>query len=160
MLRQAGYEVEEATSGAQARTMLRERHLDIVLLDRVLPDMDGSEICAWIKDHPETANTFVIMLSALRTTEDDRLSGLEAGADDYIVKPVSRRELLARIKVAARLTRAQQALQASEAKHRTLAENSPDIIMRLDPSGRPTYVNQRIESVLGLSPDRFSRPPR
>ena len=155
VLRQAGYTVEEATSGAQARAILQERYTDIVLLDRVLPDMHGSEICAWIKDNPASVNTFVIMLSALRTSEDDRVSGLEAGADDYIVKPVSRRELLARIKVAARLARAQQALQASEAKHRSLAENSPDIIMRLDPTGRPTYVNQRIESAVGLSPLAF-----
>lgn len=155
VLRRAGYLVDEAASGAQARAAIQERPPDIVLLDRVLPDVDGSEIVAWIKDDPEFANIFVIMLSAFKTTEDDRVSGFAAGADDYIVKPVSPRELLARIKVAARLILAQRALQISEAKHRSLAENSPDIIMRLDPSGRPTYVNQRIESILGISPDAF-----
>ncbi len=155
VLRRAGYLVDEAASGAEARVAIQERTPDIVLLDRVLPDVDGSEIVAWIKDAPEFANIFVIMLSALKTTEDDRVSGFAAGADDYIVKPVSRRELLARIKVAARLILTQRALQVSEAKHRSLAENSPDVIMRLDPSGQPTYVNQRIESILGLSPDAF-----
>jgi PAS domain S-box-containing protein len=160
VLRQAGYQVDEAASGVLARASIQMHPPDIVLLDRVLPDADGSEIVAWIKERPQFANIFVIMLSAFKTTEDDRVSGFEAGADDYMVKPVSRRELLARIRVAMRLILSQRALQISESKHRSLAENSPDIIMRLDPTGYPTYVNQRIEAVLGLSPHAFLAGPR
>lgn len=150
ILSQSGYSLISATSGLEAQAIIMERMPDIVLLDRVLPDIDGSELCQWIKNTPHLSNTYVIMLSALKTSEDDRISGLEAGADDYVVKPVSKRELVARVKVAARLKSAQLALQASEAKHRTLAENSPDLILRLNREGFPIYVNPRVREMFGL----------
>jgi PAS domain S-box-containing protein len=151
VLAQAGYSVIQATSGEEAKKIILETMPDIVLLDRVLPDLDGSVLSDWIKGTPELSQTYVIMLSALKTSEDDRVSGLEAGADDYIVKPVSKRELLARVKVAVRLKTAQLALQASEAKHRTLAENSPDLILRVNRAGYPTYVNPRVGELFGLA---------
>ena len=126
--------------------MLAEHRPDIVLLDRVLPDLDGAEICKRIKSQPDLASIYVIMLSALKTTEDDRVSGLEAGADDYIVKPIGKRELLARIQVAVRLQKTQAELRVSEAKFRTLAENSPDIISRFDENFRYLYVTPAIET--------------
>ena len=151
VLAQAGYMVIEASSGREAQATILERMPDIVLLDRVLPDMDGSDLCQWIKGTPTLSQTYVIMLSALKTSEDDRVSGLEAGADDYIVKPVGKRELLARVKVAARLKAAQLALEVSESKHRTLAENSPDLILRLNRAGFPIYVNPRVREMFGLT---------
>jgi PAS domain S-box-containing protein len=150
VLTQAGYTIIEATSGQEAQRIIATQMPDIVLLDRVLPDIDGSDLCQWIKSTPGLSQTYVVMLSALKTSEDDRASGLEAGADDYIVKPVGKRELLARIKVATRLKAAQLALQASEAKHRTLAENSPDLILRLNIEGYPIYVNPRVRELFGL----------
>src|SRR6476620_5286835 len=150
LLTREGYTFMQATSGKEAQAILLETLPDIVLLDRVLPDMDGSELCQWVKSTPQLSQTYVIMLSALKTSEDDRVSGLEAGADDYIVKPVGKRELLARVRVAMRLKTAQLALQASEAKHRTLAENSPDLILRLNREGFPVYANQRVREVFGL----------
>ncbi len=155
VLRREGYQVLEATTGAEAMQILREQRPEIVLLDRVLPDMDGSEICQLIKAHPPLSVTYVIMLSGLKTTEDDRVSGLEAGADDYVVKPVGKRELLARIKVAVRLKNTQLALQESEAKFRTLNENSPDIIGRFDRQFRFLYVNPATEATLGLPQPAF-----
>ncbi len=152
VLAQAGYTVLQAASGAAAQSLINTHHPDIVLLDRVLPDCDGNDICTWIKQTPALSSTYVIILSGLKTSEDDRVSGLEAGADDYLVKPVSKRELLARVKVAARLCSALRALAESEASFRTLAENSPDVIIRLDPSGNPLYFNPGIEQILGLPP--------
>lgn len=160
VLTQAGYSVLAADSGAAAQAMLTAHRPEIVLLDRVLPDIDGSELCAWIKASPDFATTYVIMLSALKTSEDDRVTGLEAGADDYIVKPVGKRELLARIKVAVRLCTTQNALAASVAQFRTLAENSPDVILRLDPTGIPLYANPSIERILGVPPDMLLRTSR
>lgn len=160
VLTQAGYSVLTADSGAAAQALLATHHPEVVLLDRVLPDTDGSELCAWIKASPDFATTYVIMLSALKTSEDDRVAGLEAGADDYIVKPVGKRELLARIKIAARLCTTQNALAASVAQFRTLAENSPDVILRLDPTGLPIYVNPGIERILGVAPDMLLRTSR
>lgn len=152
ILTQAGHGVIEAKTGRAAMELLFERRPEIVLLDRVLPDMDGSEICSRIKEDAALSSTYVIMLSALKTTEDDRVSGLEAGADDYIVKPVGRRELLARVQVAARLKRAQLALEASEAEFRTLAENSPDIISRFDRALHHLYSNRAMRDATGNPP--------
>ena len=151
VLSQAGYSIVEAASGLAAKQIIMSNSPDIVLLDRVLPDMDGSDLCQWIKSTPALSQTYVIMLSALKTSEDDRVSGLEAGADDYIVKPVGKRELLARVKVAVRLKTAQMALQESEAKHRTLAENSPDLILRLNSEGIPVYINPRVRDMFSLT---------
>lgn len=141
VLSQAGHVVLEAETGAAALELVRTESPDILLLDRVLPDMDGSHICARVKSDPDAAETYVIMLSGLKTTEDDRVSGLEAGADDYIVKPVGKRELLARVQVAVRLRAAKLRLHASEMQFRTLAENSPDYIARIDRNGGISYLN-------------------
>jgi signal transduction histidine kinase/CheY-like chemotaxis protein len=148
-LYQSGYTVREAATIQQATTLLASFKPHVVLLDRVLPDGDGEELCQSIKADPTFGDTFVIMLSALKTSEEDRISGLDAGADDYLVKPVGKRELLARLRVAMRLKNAQLALQQSEAKHRTLAENSPDLIMRLNPAGELIYTNSRYAELFG-----------
>ncbi len=153
LLIEEGYAVTGVSSGREAQEIIQHRMPDIVLLDRVLPDIDGGDLSRWIKSTPTLSQIYVIMLSGLRTSEDDRVSGLEAGADDYIIKPVSKRELLARVKVAVRLKTTQLALQASEAKHRTLAENSPDLILRLNRAGLPTYVNPRVREMFGVLAD-------
>ena len=155
VLTRAGYRVLTAGSGAAARELITAHHPDIVLLDRVLPDGDGAEIGEWIKAAPELASTYVIMLSGIKTSEDERLGSLETSADDYMVKPVSRRELLARLQVGVRLKSTQRALEASEHKFRTLAEHSPDVIMRLDPTGRPIYVNPSVQQFFGMSPEEI-----
>ncbi|MEX1020803.1 MAG: PAS domain-containing protein [Litorilinea sp.] len=148
LLTQAGYTVMEAETGAAGLRIVDTDAPDILLLDRVLPDMDGSDIVARVKSDPATAEIYVIMVSGLKTTEDDRVSGLEAGADDYVVKPVGKRELLARVQVAVRLRTANLhlraanlRLQASEMQFRTLAENSPDYIARVERDGQIRYLN-------------------
>ncbi len=160
VLTRAGYAVLEAATGKDARELILTRHPDIVLLDRVLPDEDGSELCAWIKATPQCESTYVILISGLKTSDDERLSGLEAGADDYIVKPVEKRELLARVKVAVRLRTALRALAESETQFRTLTENAPDGILRLDTQGRPIYVNPGLERILGVSPNLLFQSSR
>jgi len=103
-LRRAGYEVEEAGDCRSARVLLAERLPDLILLDWMLPDLSGLEFSRSLKKDELTREVPVIMLTA-RAEEDDKVRGLEAGADDYVTKPFSNRELLARI--AAVLRRAQ-----------------------------------------------------
>ncbi len=92
-----GYVVEQAASGDEALLMLRESPPDVVVLDWMLPGVSGIEICRQIKARRETRSIPVIMLSA-RSEEGDRVRGLETGADDYVVKPYSVAELLARVR--------------------------------------------------------------
>ncbi len=100
-LGRAGYQVLSAATGMEARMSIADQYPDVVLMDWMLPDMSGLELTRQLKRDPETREVPVIMLTA-RVEEDDRVAGLEGGADDYITKPFSPRELLARIKAVLR----------------------------------------------------------
>jgi two-component system phosphate regulon response regulator PhoB len=96
-LKQAGYAVSTAADGAEALKKARSQTPDLVVLDVMLPEMDGFEICKVLRLDPATAKVPIIMLTA-KAAEIDRVLGLELGADDYLTKPFSPRELLLRIK--------------------------------------------------------------
>ncbi len=100
-LEQAGFRVVTATDGQEALTVFRHEKPDLVVLDLSLPRIDGLDVCRTIRRESETP---VIMLTA-RVEEQDRLVGLELGADDYIVKPFSPREVAARVRAVLRRTR-------------------------------------------------------
>ena len=95
-LKQGGHDVTVTQLGAEALKAAREQKPDLVLLDLMLPDLSGTEVCKQLKEHPATRGTPVIMLTA-RGEEIDRVVGFELGADDYVVKPFSVRELMLRI---------------------------------------------------------------
>jgi DNA-binding response OmpR family regulator len=93
-----GFQVVGSQTGKGALDLCRREHPDLVILDIMLPDSDGLEICKGIRANTELANTPVIFLTA-RASETDRIVGLELGANDYIVKPFFVRELIARVKI-------------------------------------------------------------
>jgi len=94
-----GYEVIKASSGQEAVRLMYERKPDLVLLDVMMPEIDGWQTCRLIR---EISDVPVIMLTGKRCSEDDIVRGLECGADEYLVKPVGNRELLARVRAALR----------------------------------------------------------
>ncbi len=96
-LKQAGYAVSTAADGAEALKKARSQTPDLIVLDVMLPEMDGFEICKALRLDGATAKVPVIMLTA-KAAEIDRVLGLELGADDYLTKPFSPRELLLRVK--------------------------------------------------------------
>ena len=96
-LSRAGFQVRTVGDGAGFRLALQEQPADLVILDVMLPDEDGFSLCRWVREHQRLAQMPVIMLTA-SSDEADRVIGLELGADDYLGKPFSPRELLARIK--------------------------------------------------------------
>jgi two-component system, OmpR family, alkaline phosphatase synthesis response regulator PhoP len=96
-LEQEGYAVEEAATGAEGLDRIKRRQPDLVLLDLMLPGMPGLEICRVLRNAKETA-TLPILIVTAKGTEVDKVLGLEMGADDYVVKPFSPRELVARVK--------------------------------------------------------------
>ncbi|BAM04884.1 response regulator [Phycisphaera mikurensis] len=100
-LEREGYDVVAAQTGAAALAAARAEALDLVLLDRMLPGMEGLEICRTLRKRTETARVPIIMLTA-KGEEADVVKGLEAGADDYVTKPFSPRVLLARIRAVLR----------------------------------------------------------
>jgi two-component system, OmpR family, phosphate regulon response regulator PhoB len=102
-LRRAGFGVVEAEDSHQARVQLADKRPDLVLIDWMLPDMSGLELTRHIKRESATRDLPVIMLTA-RAAEGDKVAGLDGGADDYVTKPFSPRELLSRINAVLRRT--------------------------------------------------------
>jgi len=108
VLGSAGYSVEEAETGKGCLDSVREKAPDLVLLDVMLPDMDGYEVCRRIKADDALNGTYVLMFSGRRIDSDDQSEGLEIGADGYVTRPISNRELLARVQSMARIIRAER----------------------------------------------------
>lgn len=108
LLDKAGFDVQIARTGADALHVIRDGRPDLVTLDLTLPDIDGVEVCRQIR---QVSDCYIIVVSA-RTAEVDRLIGLEVGADDYLVKPFSMRELQARVAALFRRPRSQQPSRA------------------------------------------------
>ena len=100
-LEQEGYVVAEAADGEQGLALARKHRPHLVVLDLMLPGMNGLEVCRVLRGEEKTAKMPVVMLTA-RATEVDKVLGLEIGADDYVTKPFSPRELLARVKAVLR----------------------------------------------------------
>ena len=95
LLRREGYEIHDAFDGASALAACAAIHPDLILLDVLMPGMDGFEVCKRIKARPETRLTPVVLITGLSQTED-RIKGINAGADDFLSKPIDLNELLAR----------------------------------------------------------------
>ncbi len=106
-LKKEGFDVKSFLHGKDALKELEHIHPDIILLDIMLPDIDGFELCKILKSNPEYSDIPIIMLTA-KDTEIDKVVGLEIGADDYITKPFSFRELVARMKAVLRRTQQKQ----------------------------------------------------
>jgi len=106
-LKAAGYEVATATDGEEALKRARSITPQLIILDLMLPEVDGLEVCKILRRDPRTASVPIIMVTA-KAGEIDRVLGLELGADDYVTKPFSPRELVLRVK---RLLRASQTIE-------------------------------------------------
>jgi phosphate regulon transcriptional regulator PhoB len=100
-LKKDGFKVTSASDGEEALTKIRRDKFDLVVLDLMLPHIQGGELCRIMKNDPKTAGIPIIMLTA-KGEEADRVLGLESGADDYMTKPFSIRELIARIRAVLR----------------------------------------------------------
>jgi two-component system alkaline phosphatase synthesis response regulator PhoP len=107
-LEKAGYTVDVALSGADVLDQVRERPPDLIVLDLMLPGTDGLTICRALRAGERTASIPIIILSA-RAAESDRIEGLELGADDYVTKPFSPKEVVARVAAVERRTRRKEA---------------------------------------------------
>jgi len=119
LLEGQGYEVLTATNGRDALDMVHREHPDLVLLDVVMPDVSGLDVCASLKNVAETCLTPVVLVSALQERAT-RIEGLEAGADDFLSKPVDPQELYARVRSLIKLKRLTDDLESAETMFLTL----------------------------------------
>jgi PAS domain S-box-containing protein len=156
VLKRAGYEVLEAFTGTESIEKARAYRPDLVLLDVVLPDISGIEACRQIKEDEDLKDIFVILTSGIRTSSDYQAEGLNIGADGFIVKPISNKELLARVHSMTRIKKAEDALKASETRYRRLFEAARDGVLILNAeTGQIDDVNPFLTDMLGYTHEEF-----
>jgi len=158
------YRVEAVPDGQAALDAARERHPDLILSDVMMPLLDGLELVQRLRADPGLREVPVILLSA-RAGEESRIQGMETGADDYLVKPFSARELLARVQTHLELARvrkeAEEALRDSETKYRNIVETAEEGIWIVDMDNKTTFVNPKLTAMLGYSAEELlGRRPR
>jgi PAS domain S-box-containing protein len=156
-----GYEVETVVDGVAALASVRQQRPDLVLTDVMMPGVDGLGVLRALRNDPNTREIPIILLSA-RAGEESRIEGLEAGADDYLIKPFSARELLARVEATLKLAQLRQEAMRQEQKLRIEAQSAEanlervltsinDQFLVLDSSWCYTYVNDRVVEAVGIS---------
>lgn len=136
ILESAGYEIAQAAAREDCLRLCRESHPDLVLLDTILADGDGLEICKEIKNDGSLAGIFVIMISGQRTSMDNQAEGLEAGADGYLTKPIESRALLAHIRALLRIKQAELEIRESAERQRQLVGELTEANRRLEEYNR------------------------
>jgi len=145
------FEVVSAFNGLECLAKIDETAPDIVLLDVMMPGMDGFEVCRRIKNNPKTAHIPVVMVTAL-DQPSDRVAGLEAGADDFLTKPVDDAALFARVRSLVRLKMMTDELRMRETTGQNMGLIDPaTTLMDANPTGRLLIIEDRPESVAWFS---------
>ncbi|MEF7613179.1 response regulator [Aquincola sp. MAHUQ-54] len=151
LLRSVGFRVREAATGAQALA-LADQGLSAIVLDVHLPDMDGIEVCRRLRTQYGLARMPVLHLSAAFVTDEDKVKGLDAGADAYLTHPVEPAVIVATVQALVRTRIAENAMRQSEAKFRAIYANAPSGICLIDGDGRFVEVNPAMAQLLGRDP--------
>jgi PAS domain S-box-containing protein len=148
------FDVIRAANGEMALELFdRRTDIDLVLLDVMLPShLDGIAVCRQMRADHARLYVPIIMVTALGKPEQ-LAQGLDAGADDYITKPYSARELLARIQAGLRIRRAQRDLAETQNRYRLLVETARDVIFALDAEHRLIYISPMCETLTGYAPE-------
>ena len=152
ILLNAGFRVEEAANGTDALEMVTRLDPALVLLDVKLPDINGIEVCRRIKADPATCVVLVLQTSAALTGRDDKIRGLEGGADNYLAAPIEADELVANVRALLRLQQTRMELKNSEERFRQLAENIDDAFWMFSlHDGALLYVSAAYDAMWGRS---------
>jgi PAS domain S-box-containing protein len=148
----ARYQTLQTSNGIDALKMVDESKPDLILLDVKLPDLNGLEVCRRIKTG-EQKHTFIILISGLPSDSDCQAEGLESGADGYMVRPISNRELLARINAMLRIKASEHVLCMDDERLRSIYENLPLPYQSLDETGNIIDINEAWLDTLGFTRD-------
>ncbi len=143
----SGYEVCQAFDGLDGLEKIRQFKPNLLLLDIMMPKLNGLEVCRRIRADADMRTLRVVFITAKGSLEE-KLEGFEAGANDFIVKPFSSSELLARIEAHLRIDNLARDLEISERRYRQLIENSPDGIMLFSDQSKLVFVNSRFSTLV------------
>ncbi|MEL6277479.1 MAG: PleD family two-component system response regulator [Pseudomonadota bacterium] len=144
------YSVVTAANGQEALDKVQIEKPDLILLDVMMPGMDGFECCRRLKSDPETSHIPVVMITALDQSSD-RIRGLEAGADDFLTKPPNDLALFARVRSLVRVKMMIDELQMRDDTLRDLGADAPSLASGIEPSGHVTIVDERASRAQSLA---------
>ena len=150
MMLQQGYQTFVANSGERALSIAQRAQPDLILLDIVLPGMDGMEVCRRLKAHPATSNIPIIFMSA-RTSTDDIVAAFDIGASDYVPKPLRLAEVCARVRAQLHFRRTSMSQQQQAQRLRLIVDSMDEGLMVIEPSGRIQYTNPACDRYLGYA---------
>ncbi len=151
ILQSAGYEVTEACSGNECLRKIKEIRPDLVLLDVMLPDASGFELCKKIKEDPEMFGTYVVLISGMEISSNSQIKGLEIGADGYITRPITAPELIARIQAILRIKITEMALRKSMERYQMLIETMNEGLGVVNENMIVTFINDKVCELTGYS---------
>lgn len=159
ILNASGYDVLTAQSGAEAIEQCKAHHPDLVLMDVIMPGMDGLSACREIKTHPELNDIFILLLSGKKILPEDQAQGLAAGADGYMSRPFVQKEFLERLKSLIRIQQSQKVLKKSEQWFNTTLNSIGDGVIATDANEAVIFMNPVAEKLTGWDlPDAAGRP--
>ncbi len=141
MLDKKLFSTSKAHSGKECLASVNLNKPDVILLDVVMPEMSGLEVCKQIKNDPRLTDICIIMMTGKNNNDDARISGFEAGADDYINRPFTKRELLARLNSGLRFYALEKKNRQLDITYKKLFDLSKDAILTLDPENRIITYN-------------------
>ncbi|MBT5470412.1 MAG: response regulator [Nitrospina sp.] len=156
-LRSGGLNISIATSGNQALSIVSKNKPDLILLDIVMPDIEGFEVCEILKKDVATENIPVIFITA-RSEIESIIKGYQVGGTDYITKPFQEQEVLYRIHTRLNLIKKQKEIIKQEKLYRTILEKVPELIFQLDPEKKIIYANPAFIR-LGYEPEELLGKP-
>jgi PAS domain S-box-containing protein len=157
-LRSAAFDVQEAATAQAALDQLEKNATQVVILDVKLPDMHGFELCRAIKNRYPTIS--ILQTSATFTSAEDRIAGLDIGADAYLVEPMEEPELIAIVRALLRVRQAEAARRSTEILFAQFAQASPDLMWIYDiDKGRFEYISPSVMNFLGHVPEDVLRDP-
>ncbi len=146
VLTREGYNVAQAITGKGGLRQVLEMNPGVIILDRVLPDMDGLDVCRQIRANPGMGDVFIILVSGIKVDVHERRLAIESGADDYLTKPFSPAELISHLQIAFRLRRAEL-----EALRSSVIEQVNEVVFITDLNGKIVYVNPYFETLTGYT---------
>ena len=165
VLKSAGYDILTGTNGIEGLALARQQRPDLVLMDVNMPGMNGIDACQQIKEDPELAAVYVILISGGRVDTESKTHGLlDGGADGYLTRPMPNRELLAHIRSMLRLRQAEVSARQSERQLNELIEANGDGMLVIDDQGHSIFANPAACNLLNRSRDelighRLELPP-
>ena len=150
LLKMNHYDVVAVTSGFEAINYLKSKKVDLILLDIMMPDIDGFETCQRIKSNIELKSIPIIFLTAL-TAPEERLKAFSVGGEDYITKPFVKEEILARVNVHVNRKIAMEKLKESESKFRSVTQSTFDAIVTINSMDQVVFWNHGARQMFGYS---------